>query len=68
MKTTYPLFKWSTSITKRPIDRIIDITYHTILPCIIVYLIMYYQLAILFPFLLVPIFIRYQPEEIWRNR
>ena len=66
MKTTFPLFKSSISVTKNPIDRIIEITYHTILPCILVYLIIRYQFAILFLILLVPILIRYQPEKIWK--
>jgi len=63
IKTTYKLFKPSTSPTKKPIINIFEIFYHTILPCILTYLIIHLKLPALFIFLLIPILIRFKPKN-----
>jgi len=64
MKTSFPLFKPTIRNTEKPINNIIEIVYHTLLPCIITYLIVKQEMVMLFPILLIPLLIRYRPEEI----
>ena len=64
VKTTLPLFKSSISPSKKPLLQIFEIFYHTILPCIVTYLIVAYGMPYLFILLLIPIFIRFRPEMI----
>lgn len=68
VKTTFPSFKSSIRKTRKPLLNIIEIAYHTILPIIITYLIVTYELPFLFILLLVPILIRFEPEILTRTK
>jgi len=67
VKTTFPKFESSIKKSKKPILHILEITYHTILPVLITYIILVYKLPIMFPILLIPILIRFKPENIKRK-
>ena len=64
IKTTFPRFEPSIKKSKKPLFTIIEISYHTILPILLTYLIITYEMPLLFPILLIPILIRFNPKII----
>ena len=68
VKTTLPLFKSSISPSKKPLLQIFEIFYHTILPCIITYILITNEMPYLIIIILIPVFIRFRPEMIKPRR
>jgi hypothetical protein len=63
MRISYPIFKPSIQKTRKPLFHIAELIYHTVLPCAITYIAVKNNQPILLVFLLLPLFVRFRPDE-----
>ena len=67
MRVTYPVFKSSISKTRQPIVHIVELLYHTVIPCAITYMAIKNDEPLMLIILLLPMLVRFRPEEIKNN-
>lgn len=67
MKITYPVFKPSIEKTQNPLVYIVELVYHTVLPCAVTYLAIKNNMPLMLIFILIPLFFRIRPEMINRE-